>query len=271
MINDCMKNSKIIGLIQPRKTVNNSIPDLYNIGCAGKIKNINETQDGRYLVMLHGISRFKILKEIKTDKLYRECEVNYNFYNHDLEKNDFKIETSELNSIFKDVKLLFKKQGYSIDWKAIEKQNTNQTINALSMASPFSLEEKQILLESINLETRKIKLEQILKNYTLCFRSKYGVADIDKKSGSKVYGALYKISKSDESKLDIYEEYPTLYKKMFFKHGKKIVMAYIMVKKTNKTIPTTRYFNTIKQGYRDRKINLKSLKTALQHSTHPRR
>jgi uncharacterized protein len=167
MINDCMKNSKIIGLIQPRKTVNNSIPDLYNIGCAGKIKNINETQDGRYLVMLHGISRFKILKEIKTDKLYRECEVNYNFYNHDLEKNDFKIETSELNSIFKDVKLLFKKQGYSIDWKAIEKQNTNQTINALSMASPFSLEEKQILLESINLETRKIKLEQILKNYTL--------------------------------------------------------------------------------------------------------
>ena len=111
----------------------------------------------------------------------------------------------------------------------------------------------------------------ILKNYTLCFRSKYGVADIDKKSGSKVYGALYKISKSDESKLDIYEEYPTLYKKMFFRHGKKIVMAYIMVKKTNKTTPTTRYFKTIKQGYRDRKINLKSLKTALQHSTHPRR
>jgi len=167
MVNDCMKNSKIIGLIQPRKSMNKSIPDLYNIGCAGKIKNIDETEDGRYVIILHGISRFKILKEIKTEKLYRECEVNYSNYNHDLEKNNFKIETSELDSIFKNVKLLFKKQGYSINWKEIKNQNIDQTINALSMASPFSLEEKQILLESINLETRKIKLEQILKNYIL--------------------------------------------------------------------------------------------------------
>ena len=110
----------------------------------------------------------------------------------------------------------------------------------------------------------------ILKNYILTFRSKYGVADIDKKRGSKVYGALYKISKSDESKLDVYEEYPTLYKKMFFKNDQNILMTYIMVKKTNKTIPTARYLNTVKRGYRDRKISLKSLNAALLLSKHPR-
>jgi len=109
----------------------------------------------------------------------------------------------------------------------------------------------------------------ILKNYILTFRSKYGVADIDKKRGSKVYGALYKISKSDESKLDLYEEYPTLYKKMFFKNDQNILMTYIMAKKTNKTIPTARYLNTVKQGYRDRKISLKSLNAALQLAKHP--
>ena len=111
----------------------------------------------------------------------------------------------------------------------------------------------------------------ILKNYTLCFRSKYGVADIDKKSGSKVYGALYKISKSDESKLDIYEEYPTLYKKIYFKYKGNKVMAYTMVRKTKLVPPTTRYLNIVKQGYKDCKISIKSLQTALQPLAHLQR
>ena len=111
----------------------------------------------------------------------------------------------------------------------------------------------------------------ILHNYDLTFRSKYGAADIEKKDGKKVYGALYIISKSAEKKLDIYEEYPTLYKKMFFKYQGKKVMTYIMPKKTKLVPPTTRYLNIIKQGYKDCKLNLKSLNAALQPLKHLQR
>ena len=108
----------------------------------------------------------------------------------------------------------------------------------------------------------------ILRNYKLTFRSKYGAADIEKKMGKKVYGALYLISKIAEKKLDVYEEYPILYKKMFFKYGNKKVMTYIMIKKTKLVPPTTRYLNIIKQGYKDCKLNIKSLNDSLSQLKH---
>ena len=108
----------------------------------------------------------------------------------------------------------------------------------------------------------------ILHNHKLTFRSKYGAADIEKKMGKKVYGALYLISKIAEKKLDVYEEYPILYKKMFFKYGNKKVMTYIMIKKTKLVPPTTRYLNIIKQGYKDCKLNIKSLNAALLRLKH---
>ncbi len=111
----------------------------------------------------------------------------------------------------------------------------------------------------------------ILHNYSLTFRSRYGAADIEKKIGSKVYGALYLISKTAEKRLDIYEEYPTLYKKMFFKYNNKKVMTYIMSKKTKLVLPTTKYLNIIKQGYKDRKLNMKSLNAALLPLKHLQR
>jgi len=108
----------------------------------------------------------------------------------------------------------------------------------------------------------------ILHNYKLTFRSKYGAADIEKKMGKKVYGALYLISKIAEKKLDVYEEYPTLYKKMFFKYGNKKVMTYIMLKKTKLVPPTTQYLNVIKQGYKDCKLSIKSLNDSLSQLKH---
>ena len=111
----------------------------------------------------------------------------------------------------------------------------------------------------------------ILYNYKLTFRSKYGAADIEKKMGGKVYGALYVISKSAERRLDIYEEYPTLYKKMFFRYGNKKVMTYIMVKKTRLVPPTTKYLNVIKQGYKDCRLSMKSLNAALLPVKHLQR
>ena len=111
----------------------------------------------------------------------------------------------------------------------------------------------------------------ILHNYSLTFRSKYGAADIEKKIGNKVYGALYLISKTAEKRLDIYEEYPTLYKKMFFKYDNKKVMTYIMARKTKPVPPTTQYLNIIKQGYKDCKLNMKSLNAALPPAKHLQR
>jgi gamma-glutamylcyclotransferase (GGCT)/AIG2-like uncharacterized protein YtfP len=111
----------------------------------------------------------------------------------------------------------------------------------------------------------------ILHNYNLTFRSKYGAADIEKKNGKKVYGALYIISRSAEKRLDLYEEYPTLYKKMFFKYQSKKVMTYIMPKKTKLVPPTNSYLNIVKQGYRDCKLSMKSLNIALLPLKHLQR
>mgnify|MGYP000023460824 FL=1 len=165
MIDDVMKGDRIIGMVQPKKS-NQTIPILYNVGCAGKIISFNETEDGRYLIVLDGISRFKILEELNNDKLYRECKVNFDNFSNDINNQKEEIKFSDLELIFKNLKSLFNKQGYTINWKELEKQSLDQTINALSMASPFSLEEKQVLLETINLNERKLKLEEILKTYT---------------------------------------------------------------------------------------------------------
>ena len=107
-----------------------------------------------------------------------------------------------------------------------------------------------------------------LKNYRMTFRSKYGAADIEKKRGQKVSGALYIISRSAEKRLDVYEEYPTLYKKMYFDYNGKRVMTYIMPRKTKLVKPTKRYLNIIKQGYKDCKLNIKSLNQALSQLKH---
>ena len=167
MIDDSMKNSRMIGMIQPKKISKDSIPELYKVGCAGKITSLNESEDGRYLIILNGLSRFKILDEIKNNKLYRECNVSFNEFKNDINSNKEEIKFTDLELIFKDLKTLFQKKGYIINWKELEKQDLNQTINTLAMASPFSLEEKQALLEAQNLISRKFKLEEIIKTYVL--------------------------------------------------------------------------------------------------------
>ena len=162
-----MKSNRIIGMVQPKKTGDLKRPDLHNVGCAGKITSFNETDDGRYFIILNGICRFKISDEVDSDNLYRQCNVQYDDYTSDLVEKSDDIKFSDLQLIFKNLKDLFKKQGYEINWKEIEKQSLDQTINTLSMASPFSLEEKQVLLESKDLNIRKKKLEEILNTYIL--------------------------------------------------------------------------------------------------------
>ena len=167
MINDSMKSNKIIGMIQPRNSNNqNNTSELHEIGCAGKITSFRETEDGRYSIELKGLIRFLNISEIKTDKKYRTLNVKYDDFLDDLNKNEEKLKFSDLELIFKDLKLLFEKKGFIINWKELEKQSLDETINALTMASPFSLEEKQVLLESKNLDERKNKIAEILSTYT---------------------------------------------------------------------------------------------------------
>ena len=168
MINDSMSSNKLIGMIQPlsQNSVNQEDINLHQVGCLGKIVSFKETEDNRYLIELKGLIRFQIMNEIKSKKKYREYEVDFKRFNHDLDDKKEKLEFSDLELIFKDLKILFEKRGFIINWKELEKQSLDETINALAMASPFTLEEKQVLLEAESLNIRKNKIADILSTYT---------------------------------------------------------------------------------------------------------
>ena len=168
MINDSMKSNKLIGMIQPKNSnnIDKLKTDLHRVGCLGKITSFKETEDGRYLIELKGLIRFEIIEEFASDKKYREFDVNYEKFYDDLNNKKLELKFTDLELIFKDLKSLFEKRGFIINWKQLEKQSLDETINALAMASPFSLEEKQVLLEAKNLDVRKNKIAEILNTYT---------------------------------------------------------------------------------------------------------
>ena len=165
MINESMSSNRIIGMIQPKENSSSKNPELFDVGCACKIISFNETDDGRYIIIIKGINRFKRINEIKNTKLFRELTVDYSNFINDKNSEEESFQFSKIGKILDELKILFEKRGYQINWKDLEKQNVYQTLSALSMASPFSILEKQILLESKNLEERKNKFEEILNTY----------------------------------------------------------------------------------------------------------
>ena len=166
MIDDSMKSNKYIGMVQPKSFLNdNKVLQLHKIGCLGKITSFKETEGGRFLIELKGIIRFELINEIFSNKKYREFEVSFKNYLEDLDNKKEDLKFSDLQLIFKDLKILFEKRGFIINWKELEKQSLDETINALAMASPFTLEEKQVLLEAKNLDIRKTKISEILTTY----------------------------------------------------------------------------------------------------------
>jgi len=167
MVNDSMKSNKFIGMIQPKNSSNDqNIPALHDIGCLGKITNFKETDDGRFMIELKGLIRFEAIQEVTSDNKYREYEVDFKNFYQDLNDEREELKFIDLELIFKDLKSLFEKRGFVINWKELEKQSLDETINALAMASPFSLEEKQVLLEAKNLDVRKNRIAEILSTYT---------------------------------------------------------------------------------------------------------
>ena len=169
MTEDAMASDRLIGMIQPKKTGDLKKPDLFDVGCVCKIVSFNETDDGRYIIILKGLNRFKKINEIENAKIYRELNVNYELYSNDENSDKEDFEFSKIKLILEELKLLFKKRGYQINWKDLEGQNVYQTLSALSMASPFSILEKQILLETKSLQERQLKFKEILNTYSSDF------------------------------------------------------------------------------------------------------
>ena len=154
LINDAYDKDKLIGMVQSKKE-NNSV---YEIGCLGKISDYQKSKDGRILINLTGISRFKILREIPNDKLYREFQVDYKNFVGDVESAQNEVDAKEL---MEKAKNFFKKNGLLLNWKEFEKLDHAQKINTLSMIAPITNEEKQKLLEAISLENKIKTLESI--------------------------------------------------------------------------------------------------------------
>ena len=158
LVNDAYSKNKLMGMIQEKKEKNN----VYSIGCLGKISDYQKSEDGRILINLTGISRFKVLKEISNNKLYREFEVDYKNFIEDINPNYREINTQKLMTLSKT---FFKKNGLLINWREFEKLDQIQRVNTLAMIAPLTNEEKQKLLEAISLDSKVKTLESIISFY----------------------------------------------------------------------------------------------------------
>jgi len=166
MTEDALANNKLIGMVQTKNYNNTVKPEVFNVGCLGKIEAHSKTVDGRYLINLTGLIRFKILNEIETNLPYRKFNVSYEDYFDDLEKIKFSDKINIIDLIDKTRKF-FKVHQLSTDWKVVEKVDPDQLINSLSMICPFSVSEKQTLLEARNLIERNNLINQIINFYIL--------------------------------------------------------------------------------------------------------
>jgi len=158
LVNDVYAKDKLMGMVQSKKEGTT----VYDIGCLGKISDFKKSEDGRILINLIGISRFKILEEIKSQKLYREFKVDYTDFTKDMNENESEISA---NSLIETAKPFFKKNGLLINWREFGKLNDLQKINTLAMIAPITNEEKQKLLEAISLESKVKTLESIISFY----------------------------------------------------------------------------------------------------------
>ena len=165
LINDCMKNNRMFGMVQPKNRVGVS-PEVYKVGCLGKITSFNETNDGRFIITLSGLIRFRIKKELEKKNLYRNFEVDYSEFANDLEEEKNYTENNEKNNLLNKIRVFFKKINYPIDYEELKKLNLDQLISTVSMISPFSVEEKQKMIETIKINN-KIKVLTEIINFSL--------------------------------------------------------------------------------------------------------
>ena len=175
MVDEALQNSfRLIGMLQTKQT--SAVIDkenLYDIGCAGRISNFSETDDGRYMITLSGVSRFKVLKVVEGFSPYIKAEVKWRDFSEDQEKT--KIDNGfDRDSFFSLLKKYFAVKGLKTDWESLKEADEEIIVNSLSMLCPFDVEEKQALLESKNLEDRR-KMINTLMEFSLHTGAKGGL------------------------------------------------------------------------------------------------
>ena len=159
MIEDALKGEKYIGMVQTKKVEG----DVFRVGCLGKIDRHERTSDGRILINLNGLTRFKIDEEINNDKLYREFIVNYDDFKEDMKLKEYAVKNEILEKLIDNSKKYFNQQGVLIDWKEISKLKAFEQIYTLAMISPVSVSENQKVLEIPDLNEAASTLNEITK------------------------------------------------------------------------------------------------------------
>tara|TARA_B100001123_G_scaffold166782_1_gene192085 strand:- start:161 stop:673 length:513 start_codon:yes stop_codon:yes gene_type:complete len=156
-----MKENRMFGMVQPKSKKGIS-PEVYKIGCLGKIISFNETEDKRFIISLSGIIRFRIRNEIKKEKLYRNFEVDYSEFLNDLEQGKIEIKNYDKKNLLNKIKVFFQKINYPIDHDQLTNLDLDQLVNTVSMISPFSVEEKQKLIETVKIDDKIKILSEII-------------------------------------------------------------------------------------------------------------
>jgi len=158
LVNDVFNKDKLMGMIQSKRKEG----DVFNVGCLGQISDFQKLKDGKILINLTGITRFEILTEIKSSKLYREFKVDYSKFNLDLNPISQKINTEVL---MKKAQTFLNKNGLLLNWNEFDKLKETQKVDTLAMIAPITNEEKQKLLESVSFEEKIKSLEDIINFY----------------------------------------------------------------------------------------------------------
>ena len=158
LVTDAYKNDKLMGMVQSKREGKS----VYQVGCLGKISDFQKSRDGRILINLTGVSRFKILEEVSNSKLYREFKVDYKSFESDMKNEPFGIDTE---SLMNKTKIFFKRNGLLLNWKEFEKLDQLQRINTLAMIAPVTNEEKQKMLEAVSIKDKVKTLESVISFY----------------------------------------------------------------------------------------------------------
>ena len=166
LVDDCMKGNRMFGMVQPRNRKDLS-PEVYNVGCLGKIISFNETSDKRFIISLAGLTRFRIKKELKKEKLYRIFEVDYSEFLNDLEFKKDESFILEKNNLLKIIQFFFEKINYPVKYNELSKLDLDELISNVSMISPFSTEEKQKLIETKKIDNKIKVLSEIINSNLL--------------------------------------------------------------------------------------------------------
>ena len=165
LVDDCMKGNRMFGMVQPRNSAGMS-PEVYSVGCLGKIISFNETTDKRFIITLLGLTRFRIKKELQKKKLYRSFEVDYSEFLNDFEFKKDENFNSEKKNLLNKIKIFFEKINYPVKYSELSKLDLDELISNVSMISPFSIEEKQKLIETRKIDN-KIKVLNEIINFNL--------------------------------------------------------------------------------------------------------